>query len=104
MSDDQDQNDPGDPGNRRKWHVEKSVPLATIAMLMLQTAGVIWWAASTSARLEYLEKGNLSAQLVQTSIDNRQDQDAQRAEGRLLGELDKVNQKLDRLIETRRTP
>jgi hypothetical protein len=42
--------------NRRedKWHVGKEIPIALIAMLMVQSAGAIWWAATQSAKMDAL--------------------------------------------------
>ena len=34
------------------WHLDKRVPLALILTVALQTAGMVWWAASISARVE----------------------------------------------------
>lgn len=31
------------------WHLDKRVPLALIVTLCLQTAGMVWWAATLSA-------------------------------------------------------
>lgn len=41
---------------KQHWSVDKRVPLALIFMLMVQTAGAIWWAATISGRVEVLEK------------------------------------------------
>ena len=84
------------------WRLGKEIPVATIVVLLLQTAGVIWWAASTSARVESLEKTLTILQVAQSAVDRRQDEEAQRAEGRLLARLDQFAQKLDRLIEQKR--
>ena len=88
-------------GERRavqKWHAGKEVPIATLAAIILQTAGVIWWAASTSAKVEFLKESIISAQVVQTSIDRKQDDEGQRAESRVIVRLDKLDTKLDALI------
>ena len=37
-----------------KWHVGKEIPLAMIFGLLFQTAGVIWWAASLSGKIDSL--------------------------------------------------
>lgn len=39
-----------------QWHLDKRVPLALIAALLLQTFGAAWWASSISARVESLER------------------------------------------------
>lgn len=37
------------------WHLDKRVPLALIATLFLQTAGIVWWASGINTRVESLE-------------------------------------------------
>ena len=42
-------------GDRREgWHVGKEIPLAIIFAIFIQTAGVIWWAATLSSKLDDL--------------------------------------------------
>ena len=38
------------------WHLDRRVPLALIVTLLLQTAGMVWWAANLSARVVELER------------------------------------------------
>ena len=90
-----------DDDNRRKWHVGKEIPIATIAVLIAQTVGVIWWAASTSAKVDFMKEAAVAAHIVQNAIDRRQDDDATRSEGRIVTQLDKLNEKVDRLLEDR---
>lgn len=91
-----------DCGQRRRWHVGREFPIATIVVLLFQTIGVIWLAASTVAKVEYLEKSAFSEKIVQTSVDRRQDEEAIRSETRITLQLENVNKKLDRLIEGKR--
>ncbi len=42
-----------DDGN---WHLDKKVPIAMIMAIILQTGGMVWWAASASERLNALER------------------------------------------------
>ncbi len=76
--------------------------MATICVLVAQTIGVIWWAATLGARVEYLDRARIEAAISQTAVDRRQDEEQKRAEERVLGQLDKLNVKMDRLIEERR--
>lgn len=39
-----------------KWHLDKRVPLALILTIVIQTAGLVWWASSLSERVNSLEK------------------------------------------------
>lgn len=42
--------------NESQWHWDKRVPIATLAMLLFQTAAVIWWASSLQERVNTLER------------------------------------------------
>lgn len=38
------------------WHLDKRVPIALIVTIVLQTAGLVWWAASLEGRLMRVER------------------------------------------------
>lgn len=38
------------------WHLDKRVPLAMIAALIMQTFAIAWWASATSERVTTLER------------------------------------------------
>lgn len=38
------------------WHLDKKVPIALIMTLLVQTGGIVWWGATTSERLNTLER------------------------------------------------
>lgn len=40
----------------RQWVIDKHIPVALIVMLMMQTGGALWWAASISGRVDVLER------------------------------------------------
>jgi hypothetical protein len=40
------QNDP------HGWHLDKKVPIAIITAIAVQTFGIVWWAATLSARVD----------------------------------------------------
>jgi hypothetical protein len=40
----------------KHWHLDKRVPIALIVTIVLQTGGIVWWAASMSERISYLER------------------------------------------------
>lgn len=44
------------PDDDRQWHLDKKVPIALIATLIVQTMTIVWWAATASARLDQLER------------------------------------------------
>ena len=86
----------------KRWHLGKEVPLAVIFVLITQTVGVIWWAASTNAKVDFMKEANVAAQIVQTAVDRKQDEDSQRAESRIMSKLDALEIKLDVFLIGRR--
>lgn len=87
---------------QRKWHLGREIPVATILILVAQTIGAIWWAATISAKVDANDKATIVATLVQSQTDRRQDDEAVRSETRIVMQLDKLNSKLDRLMELKR--
>lgn len=43
----------GEP--KEGWHLDKKVPIALIAAILIQTAGALVWAGAASQRLDMLE-------------------------------------------------
>lgn len=83
----------------RKWHIGKEVSIATIIVLIVQTITVIWWAATTSTKVDFLKESISSMRTSQSYVDKKQDEDSLRAETRISAQFTSVNDKLDRLIE-----
>lgn len=81
------------------WRVLKDISIPTLLALLVQTGTGIWWAASMSAKVDSLEKTLLQNQVAQSAVDSRQDGENSRNEGRLLSQLERVNAKLDRIVE-----
>lgn len=65
------------------WHLDKRVPIALILTILVQSGTAIWWAATTTGRVAAIEN------VVSQSITTR---------------LNRIEDKLDRLIESRRGP
>lgn len=42
---------------RDDWHLDKRIPIAIIAAILMQSSAAIWWASAVSARMEVLEAG-----------------------------------------------
>ena len=42
--------------DNKHWHLDKRVPLALIVTIVVQTAGLVWWASSLSERVNSLER------------------------------------------------
>ena len=38
------------------WHLDKRVPIALIAALVMQTVGTVWWASGLNTRVAQLEQ------------------------------------------------
>lgn len=39
-----------------RWHLDKRIPITLLLAILAQTGAGMWWAATTSARIENLEK------------------------------------------------
>jgi hypothetical protein len=39
-----------------KWYLDKRVPLALILTIVIQTAGLVWWASNLTERVNSLER------------------------------------------------
>lgn len=47
-------------GYDQSWHLDRKVPIALILAIVMQTAGIIWFAAGIYHRVETLEKEAMS--------------------------------------------
>jgi len=43
-----------------EWHLDKKVPIAMITAILIQTAGIIWFASGLFHRVESLERDMIS--------------------------------------------
>ena len=76
------------------WTLDKRIPLALVLTVGLQTAGMVWWAATLSSRVTNLE----------TALAGSSGQDGRiiRVETKLeavANDLGRIEQKVDRLID-----
>ncbi len=84
------------------WHLDKRVPIALIISLAVQTAGMVWWAASISSRVDEqsrrvgaLEGSRDAAQALMAGL--RSDTAVLRAESEAMRrQLDRIERMLDR--------
>ena len=90
------------PPEQKKWSIGREIPIATIVVLVIQTVGVIWWAATISTEVKFMGDAMATNKAAQVAIERRQDDDWRRTEDRIVLRLDKVDAKLDRLIEHRK--
>lgn len=72
---------------KESWHLDRRVPLALIVVILVQTAGIVWWAATLQAKSEAQE-----GRIVRLEQQN--------AQSTLLGErLARLEERMDGLRE-----
>ncbi len=81
----------------RKWHLEKGVPIGIIVAMMVQFMGGLWFVSKLDARVYALE----TAAVMQREVDQRQDDSSRATRAEVLRQLERMDEKLDRLIEKR---
>lgn len=77
------------------WHLDKKVPITLILTILLHLGVSIWWARGLESRLATVERD----QARQERRDDLQDNEARAAVLQLRNQLDRIDTKLDRLIE-----
>ena len=82
---------------KESWHLDKKVPLSLIFALLIQAAMVIWAVADIKKDVEILK----SRVTTQQDRDDRQDKTLGEVVSRLQTQLERMDGKLDRLIEKR---
>lgn len=81
--------------DRQGWHLDKKVPISIILALLFQAATGLWFLANMSTDIELLKR----SENQQHDRDERQDRAQAEAYLRLSEQLQKVADKLDRIIE-----
>ena len=71
-----------------RWHIAKEVPLAVLLMLMMQTAGGIWWLAQLSAKID-----NAISRIGEFAVERYTKEDARRDRELVLAIVDQLRQK-----------
>ena len=82
---------------KESWHLDKKVPLSLIFAMLIQAAMVIWAVADIKKDVEILK----SRVTTQQDRDDRQDKTLEEVVSRLQTQLERIDSKLDRLIEKR---
>jgi hypothetical protein len=80
---------------RDKWHLDKRVPIGIIFAMLGQMAGALWFASKLDSRILALE----AATLAQHDRDERQDRTNSEGMSMVHRQLERIDEKLDRLIE-----
>lgn len=83
--------------NDEQWHLDKKVPLSLIFAMIVQAAMVLWVVAGIRGDVEIL-KVQLQAQTIRA---DKQDQSSAESLSLIRGQLDKMENKLDRALERR---
>ena len=79
----------------RTWHLEKSVSVGHIVTTIVVAGSMLMWAMTVEKRVSIIE----SATVIQTKIDDRQDQSNREAFMFLREDLRGIADKIDRLNE-----
>lgn len=82
---------------KESWHLDKKVPLSLIFAMLIQAAMVIWAVADIKKDVEILK----SRVTAQQDRDDRQDKSMSDAVQQFVSRLERIDSKLDRLIEKR---
>ncbi len=84
----------------RHWHLDRRVPVALIITIVMQTIGIVWWAANLSARVDALELRIREARDNQNRIIRLEANQAavSRRLDRMLDAFRRVEAKLDKLL------
>jgi hypothetical protein len=82
---------------KEAWHLDKKVPLSLIFAMLIQAAMVIWAVADIKKDVEILK----SRVTAQQDRDERQDRTVNEIAAELRTRLERMDTKLDRLIEKR---
>ena len=77
------------------WHLDKKVPLSLIFAMLVQAGMVLWAIADIKKDVEILK----ASWLLQRDRDNQQDRASTDNSTALRAQLDRIDSKLDRLIE-----
>ena len=77
------------------WHLDKKVPISIILALFSQFGMGVWYAGRIENRIDHLERDKQ----MQIEKDNRQDNNLSAASTLMQARLDRIDGKLDRLIE-----
>jgi hypothetical protein len=78
-----------------QWHLDKKVPVGLIIALLTQGAAGLWFIADIKKDVELLK----AQAIVQHDRDERQDKSANDTYAVIRTQLEKMDAKLDRLIE-----
>jgi len=88
---------PAQEPSREHWHFKKEVQVTHILATLSVSVSVIWYAGKLEQRLALVEQ----AIVIQKERDATQDATSNEAIDQIRRQLDRMDSKLDRLIEAR---
>jgi hypothetical protein len=78
-----------------RWHLDKKVPIGIIVAILVQSAMGVWYVSKLDSRIYALEVGKTD----QHERDERQDKTTVESMTLLQRQLERIDEKLDRIIE-----
>jgi len=94
----------------REWHLDRKFSIGLLLAIIGQTGGAIWWAATVSSTVAELRATDQKHEVTLQSLTTGRESNANRIttlEATVTGigtHLDRIENKLDRLIEAKREP
>jgi hypothetical protein len=82
-----------------RWHLDKKVPISIIAAILFQFAGGLWFISKLDARIAALEALGVIQLSSQRDRDQTQDKQVADAIQLVRTQLERMDDKLDRIIE-----
>jgi len=86
------------------WHLDKRVQVSHIVATVVAALSVVTYLTTIRQDIELLKAQYTTTVVVQRDRDERQDRQAQDAVAQLRSQLERMEAKLDRLVEKRSTP
>jgi len=87
-----------EPEKAAGWHLDKKVPISLIMALLFYGATGLWYVADIKKDIELLKMSTLE----QRDRDKRQDEQVANAVLLLRGQLERMENKMDRVLEAKR--
>lgn len=81
------------------WHVDKRVSISHLLTTAVLAVGLVQWGAAIDGRVQRLEERQRIEQEAQVKVDAAQDAARASAVSSVAARLDRIEDKLDRLIE-----
>lgn len=82
-----------------RWHLDKKVPISIIGAILFQFAGGLWFISKLDARIAALEAMTVIQTATQHDRDAQQDKNVTDALQLVRSQLERMDDKLDRIIE-----